>query len=408
MRSLVYSTADSAAGPQARAASASAPAGAGAEAIRRALRGPPGRVALRMTAPRTDAARRVALALLQDAGRPRGGTLLETATGDLLLTETDLAGAARAEAALLRLFGTAPERFDLPGAVAELLDLPSPVPAAPRPPPAPPPAGIEAAADAAPLPALLRREGILHIAAGQPRRLAMLRLRLPPAALAPHLGPAGEDPDLLHHAADRLRARLPALLADPMGRDALLGLAAPVPLMLDLPAALLPDPPPAEGDPPGAPALFATLSLAEALGPGIAPRRHALHHAGWGLAARGVDAAALALLAPEALPTDLVLLAWSPALAGRAVAAALRRIDPARLVLEGVDGQEALEWGLAVGIARFAGPWIDAVMAATRMAGCAHAAACTRTACATRGTAATAEGRIGCSNPPLLGALVPA
>ncbi len=406
MRSLVYSTADSAAGPQALAASAGAPAGSGADAIRRALRGPPGRVALRVAAPLTDAARRIALAVLEDAGRPRGGTLVETATGDLLLTEADAASAARAEAALLRLFGTAPERFDLPGAMTALLDLPSPVPAAPRPPPAPPPAGIEARADAAPLPALLRREGVLHIAAGQPRRLAMLRLRLPPAALAPHLGPAGVDPDLLHHACDRLRGRLPALLADPMGRDALLGVAPPVPLMLDLPAALLPDPPATEGDPPGAPALFAALSLPEALGPGIAERRRALHHAGWGIAAHGVDAAALALLAPEALPADLVLLAWSPALAGRTATAALRRIDPARLVLEGVEGQDALEWGISLGIARFAGPWIDVVMAATRMAGCAQAAGCTRAACAARGAAATAEGRVGCGNTALLGALV--
>jgi hypothetical protein len=363
---------------------------------------------LRLAAPRNDAARRVALSVLEDAGRARGGTLIETATGDLLLTEADAPDAARAEAALLRLFGTAPERFDLPGGVPVLLDLPAPVPALPRPPPAPPPAGIEARADAAPLPALLRREGVLHIATGHPRRLALLRLRLPAAALARHLGPAAEDRDLLHHALDRLRARLPGLLADPAGREALLGLAAPVPLLLDLPAALLPDPPPIEGDPPGAAALIATLSLPEALTPGLAARRAALHHAGWGLATRGIDAAALALLAPEALPTDLLLLDWSPDLSGRTATAALRRIDPARLVLEGVEGQGALEWGLSLGIARFAGPWIDAVMAATRMAGCAQGGGCTRAACAARGTAATPEGRTGCANAALLGAMVPA
>ncbi|CAH0254880.1 hypothetical protein [Roseomonas sp. CECT 9278] len=403
MRSLVFSTADAAAGPQPRAV----PAGLGAEAIRRAQRGQPGRVALRLPAPGTDARRRVALALLEDAGRARGGAILETATGDLVLTEADPPDASRAEAALLRLFGAAPERIDLPDAMAVLLALPAPVPAAPRPLPAPAPAGIEALADAAPLPALLHRGGVLHIAAGQPRRLAFLRLRLPPAALAPHLGAAAEDPDLLHHAADRLRARLPGLLADPTGREALLGLAAPVPLLLDLPAALLPDPPAAEGDPPGTPALVAALSLREALAEGLPARRQALHHAGWGLATRGIDAASLALVAPEALPTDLLVLAWSPALAGRTATAALRRIDPARLVLDGADGQEALEWGLALGIARFAGPWIDTVMAATRMAGCAQAAGCTRAQCTARAAAAAAEGRAGCREPALLGALVP-
>ena len=401
MRSLVFSTADAPAG-----APGAAPT-PGAEAIRRALRGPPGRIALRLPAPGGEARRRVAIALLEEAGRPRGGTILETATGELLLTEADPPEAARAEAALLRLFGIAPERLDLPGAVPALLALPAPVPAAHRAPPAPAPAGIEALADAAPLPDLLRRAGVLHIAAGQPRRLALLRLRLDPAVLAPHLGPAAEDRDLLRHATDRLRARLPALLAEPAGREALLGLAAPVPLLLDLPAALLPDPPDMEGEPHGPPALVAALSLRETLADGLAARRRALHHAGWGLAARGIDAAALALLAPEALPADLLLLAWSPALAGRGPTAALRRIDPARLVLDGVDGQDALEWGLALGIARFAGPWIDAVMAATRMAACAEAAGCTRGQCAARGAAATAAGRMGCGNPALLGALVP-
>jgi hypothetical protein len=406
MPPLVFSTADAAAGSPPDVPPGSA-AGPGPDAIRRALRGPPGRVALRLAPLGNDAHRRVALALLDEAGRARGGATLQTAAGDLLLTEADPPDAGRAEAALLRLFGTAPERLDLPGAMPALLALPAPVPAAPRPPPAPPPAGIEALADAAPLPTLLRREGILHIAAGQPRRLALLRLRLPAASLAPYLGPAAEDPDLARHACDRLRAGLLGLLAGPAGREALLGLAAPVPLLLDLPAALLPDPPVAEGDPPGAPVLVATLSLTEALGEGLAARRGALHHAGWGLATRGIDAAALALLAPEALPTDLLLLGWSPAMAGRAATAALRRIDPARLVLEGVDGQDALEWGIGLGITRFAGPWIDAVMAATRMAACAHAAGCTRAHCTARGAAASAQGRAGCGDPVLLGALVP-
>jgi hypothetical protein len=384
-----------------------ADAGPGPEALRRALRGPPGRVALHLRAPATDAQRRVALALLDEAGRARGAAILETATGDLLLTEADPPDAARAESALLRLFGTAPERLEWPDAMPALLALPALAPAAPRPPPAPPPTGIEALAEAAPLPTLLRRTGVLHIAAGQPRRLAMLCLRLPSRALAQALGPAAADADLLRHATDRARARLPALLADPAGREALLGLAAPVPLLLDLPAASLPDPPPAEGDPPGPPALIAALSLREALAEGMAARRQALHHAGWGLATRGIDAAALGLIAPDSLPTDLLLLAWSPALAGRAATAALRRIDPARLVLDGVDGQEALEWGLSLGIARFAGPWIDAVMAATRMAGCAQAAACTRAQCTARAAAAAPGGRAGCADPALLGALVP-
>jgi hypothetical protein len=398
---LAFATADAAAGT-------SAPA-AGAEAIRRALRGPPGRAALRLPAPAGEARRRVALALLAEAGRSRGGLVLESAAGDWLLTEADAAAAARAAATLERLLGAgaAPESLALPGADAVLLDLPAPVPATAHPPSPAPAAGIDALADAAPLPALLRRDPVLHIAPGQPRRLALLGLRLPPAALAPHLGPAAADPDLARHAADRLRARLPGLLAAPEGRAALLGQAAAVPLLLDLPAALLPDPPPAPGEAPHAPALIAALDVAEALADPLLARRAALRHAGWGLAVRGLDAAALALLAPEALPADLLLLGWSPALVGRGPAAALRRTDPARLVLEGCDGPEALEWGLAAGIARFAGPWIAALAAATRMAACRHAAGCSRLHCAARAAAATPAARAGCADPALLGAVLP-
>lgn len=384
------------------------PPGPGAEAIRRALRGPPGRIALRVAAPADAARRRVAVALLAEAGASRGGAVLHAATGELLLTEADPPAAERAATLLARLLGAAPGRLAVPEELAPLAALPGLRPVPPSGPVAPTAAGIEAAADAAPLPALLRRDGVLHVAAGQPRRLALLRLRLSRAALAPHLGAAAEDRDLARHARDRLRARLLACLADPAQRAGLLGAAPPVPLLVDLPAALLPDAPPAEeDDPPSPAALIAVLSAPEALAEGLAARRPGLARAGWGLAVRGLDAATLGLLAPEALPADLLLLRWSPAFPGRATAAALRRTDPARLVLTGCDGPEALEWGLGMGIARYAGPWIAALMAATRMADCPHAGGCTRALCAARGAAATPEGRDGCGDLPRLGGLVP-
>lgn len=387
-----------------------APAGPGPDTLRRALRGPPGRVALRLAAPGLPAHRRVALALLEQAGRPRGGAVLETAQGELLLTEAEAADAARVAALLERLFGAPPESLTLPEAVGTLLALPGLAPAATTSAPPPPATGIEALADAAPLAALLRREGVLHLAAGQPQRLALLRLRLTDAALAPHLGAAAADGDLARHARDRLRGRLLAALAEPGRRDALLGAIPMAPLLIDLPPALLPDRrvTTAEEDVPHAPALIAALTPAEAMAEGLAIRRAALRRVGWGLAVRGLDATTLALLTPDALPADLLLLRWSPAMAGRAVAASLRRIDPARLVLTGCDGGTALEWGVAIGIARFAGPWIDTLLAARRMAACAQAAGCTRQGCATRGRAASAEGRVGCAAPSLLASLLPA
>lgn len=390
------------------AAAAETLVGPGPDALRRALRGPPGRVALRLAAPGAAARRRVALTLLDQAGRGRGGAVLEAATGELLLTEAAAADGARVAALLERLLGAAPDILPLPEAVAMLLALPGLAPADTATAAPPPAAGIEALADAAPLPALLRRDGVLHLAAGQPQRLALLRLRLPGRALAPHLGAAAADADLARHARDRLRGQLLTALADPAQRDALLGAMPAVPLLIDLPPALLPETAAATAHDPGhAPALIATLSPAEAMADGLAQRRIALRRLGWGLAVRGLDAATLALLTPDALPADLLLLRWSPDLAGRAAAAALRHTDPARLVLTGCDGAAALEWGMAVGVARFAGPWIDALMAARRMAVCAAAAECTRTACAARGRAAAAEGRAGCAAVPLLATLLP-
>jgi len=389
------------------AAVAAAPPGPGPEALRRALRGPPGRVALRLAAPDGPARRRVAIALLAEAGRSRVGVVLETATGELLLTEAEAAAARQAAEGIAALIGLAPAVLPLPEAGPALMDLPAPVPAVLRM-DAPPAAGVEALADSAPWPALLRREEVLCIAPGVPRRLALLRLRVVREALAAHLGAAAADPDLARHARERLNARLLAALADPAARDALLGGAPPAPLLLDLPLALLPDAPAmAAEEPAAAPALFAAIPLAEAMAEGLAGRAAALRRAGWGLAVRGLDAAALALLAPEALPGEALLLRWSPALVARGVMAALRRLDPARLVLTGCDGEAALAWGLGLGIARFAGPGIAALAAATRMAACRHAAACSRAACVARAAAVAAEGRVGCRDPGLLAAALP-
>lgn len=379
----------------------------GADAIRRTLRGPPGRLALRLAVPAAPARRRVVIALLEEAGRPRGGVVLESPTGALVLTEADAAEAHRVASLLEGLLGGTVERLDLPDGAQQLLGLPGLAPAVPAPAAPVAAAGIEALADTLPLPALIRRDGILHIAAGLPQRLTLLRLRLPADAVAPLIG-AAADPTLARHVRDRLRGRLLGALADPAQRDALLGAMPPAPLMIDLPAAMLPDPPGpgAEDDPP--PALIATLSVAEAMSDDLQRRRAALRGAGWGIAVRGLNAGRLALLAPETLPADLLLLRWSPDLPGRPSAAPLRRVDPARLVLTGCESQEALEWGLGIGIARFAGSWIDTIMAAKRMKGCAEAAGCTRTACAARGRAAAPEGRQGCGDRALLAALLPA
>ena len=62
----------------------------------------------------------------------------------------------------------------------------------------------------------------------------------------------------------------------------------------------------------------------------------------------------LDVVPPSRLGVDLLRLRWSPALAGDD--GTRLGIEPARVVLAGVDGTEAIAWGRRVGVSRFAGP----------------------------------------------------
>jgi hypothetical protein len=199
-----------------------------------------------------------------------------------------------------------------------------------------------------------------------------------------------------------------------VARRGLLGVGPPAPLLLDLPAAAL-RPAAAHGAPAcdgGEPALTVMVALAEAADPDALGRLRArLRATGWGLALGDLDAAALALLGAEALgrlEADRLALRWSPRLADdRAAAAALRRLDPERLMLLGCDGPEALDWGRAAGIPDFGGRQVDAALAAARLEACPAASGCGAGRCAARGAAADPSGRAGCANPRLLDAALP-
>lgn len=393
----------------ARSEPVSGSAASGLDAIRRSQRGPAGRLALRLRTPVAPARRRVAQTLLEEAGRSSGGVVLESVSGELILTEADAADGARVASLLSGLLGETVERIDLPEGALVLAAMPGLSLAAPAFGPPPSASGIEAMADAIPLPSLLRRDGVLHLAPAEPQHLAMIRLRIDARSIAPFIGAAADDADLARHVRDRLRGRLLAALSDPARRDGKLGALQPVPLLVDLPLSLLPQiaPEAAADNAPPVPALFAAVSVNEAMCETLEQQRPALHRAGWGLAVRGLDALRLPLISLDALAGDLLLIRWSPAIADRASAAALRRIDPQRLVLTRCDGTAALEWGLSMGIRYFAGAWIDELLAARRMKACAFAGACTRAACALRGRAATVEGRQGCGDRRLLAALLP-
>jgi hypothetical protein len=338
-------------------------------AVRHALAGagPPPRVALRLSAPAAPHRRRAARIVLQDVARADGGRVLDgAAAGELLLLGATPEGAARAEAVLAAAWVATPPGSTPPITLWRLPEDAAPLlawaEAAGGPPPtAPDLAGLDAALEALPLeaapqeggaPVLLRR-AVIRLGAGGAPGLAWRRIALSRRALAGAIGPLlRDDPDLLDHAIDRVAHRVPSALGPPAGAPPMLPQqAVPEDLLL-----------------PPRPGAVAVLPVAATLRPGAAERWRWLAEAGWALGFDGLDAAALRLFQPMALPPgSLLLLRWSPALGDeRSALAALREIDPTRLVLTGCDGPQALGWGLSRGIAHFAGPAIEALRAAER------------------------------------------
>jgi hypothetical protein len=331
-----------------------------------------GRVALRVPGPAAPHRRRAVRIVLQDAARAEAARVLEAPapTGDLLLLGATAEGAARAEAMLAASLATPdpegpapPETWRLPEhasallAWAEAADRPPSRDAATGEAAVPGLAGLDAVLDAlspdGPGAAAIRvRRAVIRLAPGRAPVLAWHRIVLSRQGLAAALGPLGEDPDLLDHAADLLAGRW--LRRAPPGPGGAVPVMWPLPQGDDIP------------DPPGDPGAVAVLPLASAVEAGLAARCARLRAAGWRLAFDGVDAAALRLLAPAALPPDaLLLLRWSPALEDeRPVQAALRALDPGRLVLTGCDGPQALAFGIARGIAHLDGPAIEALRSA--------------------------------------------
>jgi len=135
--------------------------------------------------------------------------------------------------------------------------------------------------------------------------------------------------------------------------------------------------------------------------------RAALNARGGRLAIGGIEGPLLDWLHLAAIPADLLLLRWSPALPAE-LAMALRHPGLApRLVLMGTDTAAALGWGLRIGITIFAGAVVEALLAAARLGACPVGAGCTAAACAIRAAASDPKGRAGCANPALLARWLP-
>ena len=236
-------------------------------------------------------------------------------------------------------------------------------------------------------------------------------------------GQAAADPFLFRHLAGRLDRRMLRRLADAAGTGGVLDIGlggrggAPLHINLTLPSILS-----------EAFAHFARMCrsfgapvgvevpLVEACDDAAAfgRARRVLAEAGLTLVLDGVSYLALMLARPCALRPDLVKVDWSPRLGELAVeerqqvAAALERIGPHRVVLQRAETEAALRWGMAQGIRRFQGRYVDAMLAAGRMMDCPRAAGCTLRQCGERAAATGPAGRAGCGAVGLLdGAMMP-
>ncbi len=352
--------------------------------------------------------------MLRDVAQVKGGTILNLSSGEWLLTEAPMPEAE----GLAKLIGKLVPEGDI-----ELLPLPQSkavlagyLEAAPtllelpmR--EGPSPFGLETRlAQLDPSAVFLRRSYVSFNRVGAPT-LSLQRLALDEAALRQVLGTYADDKSLLRHAKTTLDSALLEALGQDGRRNALMGGAPAAPLLIDMPPALLPVPRAAEGeprDPAATMALYATLALHEAISlEDLSTRREALQRDAWGIAISGLTAEALSLVNIQALPADWIILEWSTELEEKTSLKLLGQLDPARIILDGCKNQQAIAFGVSLGIARFGGPLIEDLVAAARMDFCAMAMHCTRAECRARGLATSPSGRIGCHLPHLLEAVLP-
>lgn len=134
-----------------------------------------------------------------------------------------------------------------------------------------------------------------------------------------------------------------------------------------------------------------------------------LRSRGHALLLDGVHPRALGMIDPARLDVDFVKVMWDPDLADPASVwdgphprALLEAMDVERVILSCVETEAALMWGLEAGLRRFQGFFVDRVIGATTMAGCAKRKACTLGQCVERRRAAAGPVRAACPNPARL------
>ena len=134
--------------------------------------------------------------------------------------------------------------------------------------------------------------------------------------------------------------------------------------------------------------------------------RDSLRNRGHKTVLDGLSALSLQFMDAGLYGCDFVKLHWSPDMTDDLVASqlhhALDSLGRERVVLARCDSQKAVAWGLAQGIRRFQGHFLDARIAAVTMAQCDKAAACTPAQCHQRHDVISGPLRAECGNTDML------
>lgn len=124
------------------------------------------------------------------------------------------------------------------------------------------------------------------------------------------------------------------------------------------------------------------------------------------LAIDGLNEATLNFMDVGRTGADLYKLDWTPEMQEPhrrdSILSALKHVDPAKLLLARCDSEIAIAWGIDHGLQKFQGRYVEAMLAATTMAVCDKAAACTLAQCTSRHSVIAGSLRQDCGNNQML------
>lgn len=120
----------------------------------------------------------------------------------------------------------------------------------------------------------------------------------------------------------------------------------------------------------------------------------------------GLDEATLRFMDLSRTGADLYKIDWNPELAqpgrGDVIKAGIKSLDPTKILLARCDSEIAIAWGLEQGFSQFQGRYVEVMLAATTMAVCENASACTMAQCVQRHGVISGGLRGECGNLPRL------